>query len=152
MRKTSRTAFDRAKRRAGTRRPRDIPGFLESLQSLYNQGYRYADIGPMFGVSPQRARQWFVEYPELHAEHDESRTSPRFFCWESLRFVPASEGDIVAKARALRDKRRAARRALSDADVEELQKERAEGATYRDLARGRDVCVSTVWSALSRGD
>lgn len=37
-----------------------IPGFRESLDSLYNdQGYSQVDIGAFFGVSRERVRQWF---------------------------------------------------------------------------------------------
>lgn len=37
----------------------EIPGFRDSLQRLYNQGYSPSDISAFFGVSRERVRQWF---------------------------------------------------------------------------------------------
>jgi len=50
-----------ARLRAG-RATIEVPRFVESLQSLADQGYSVTDIGLMFGLTGERVRQWFLKY------------------------------------------------------------------------------------------
>lgn len=63
------------------RSPFAIPGFVESIQALAEQGYTLEDIGAMFGVSRERVRQWFkklgLRAPSLHKGYGRS--------WDAVR-------------------------------------------------------------------
>lgn len=62
-----------------------IPRFVESLQSLVDQGYGLTDIGCMFGVSRERVRQWCGKFG---VERDgSSGTAFRLWSPEQGRFV-----------------------------------------------------------------
>lgn len=62
-----------------------VPGFLMSVQLLFDQGYCLTDVGLMFGLSRERIRQ-------ITARHGLTRfvtaTPPRIWSWEQRMFVP----------------------------------------------------------------
>lgn len=74
-----------------------FPGFIDSVQSLYDQGYSFTDIGVFFGVTRERVRQWFGKYRGLTEDDDRSRGSVlRLWDDEQKQFVAASEDDVIA--------------------------------------------------------
>jgi len=86
-----------------------VPGFLQSLQMLFDQGYCLTDVGMMFGMSRERVRQFAKKYG-LH--RFPRTTPPRVWSWERREFVaiPSSRTQYdraYKKARAI--DRRAAR-------------------------------------------
>jgi hypothetical protein len=96
-----------------TRRPPELPGFDASLRLLVQrERYSLTDIGLMFGVSRERARQWCkargIRYPEatvrgLHAIR----------VWDDAanRFVPVGRGVLAAQEKSVtRMNRKAAKR------------------------------------------
>jgi len=97
------SADERAALRAVWRRmiPRDgsvwdVPFFRRSLLSLAAQGYVLQDIGAMFGVSRERARQWFAILGVRAC--DLRNGSRRVWDWKRRRFV-AVASTVVAQHR-----------------------------------------------------
>lgn len=85
--------------RGGRDRLESIPGFRGSLQSLLDQGYIYADIARMIGVSPQRVRQW-CEGLGMRITH--RATMRRVWDDELMRFRPVTKAEyreIAARCR-----------------------------------------------------
>lgn len=95
-----------------------LPGFIESLRSLLEQGYTFTDVAIVYGVSRQRAQQWAKQLDLYDARFD--GVTPRRV-WDDAKgqFVPVTgttyrlmrQAVRTAKRRAVVEASRAARRA-----------------------------------------
>lgn len=74
-----------------------IPGFLESVQRLLDQGYTYKDIGAFFGVSYEAVRLWCDKYGLERM--DQRQTKARVWSWEKEMFVPVTNEEYIERAR-----------------------------------------------------
>lgn len=101
----ARQAYRQLKRKHGGRNvPVDkIPGFIESVQSLLNDGFGLTDVGVMFGVSRERVRQWANQF-DL-----QRRFGPgtRYRIWDDDkdRFVPVPNELMYHIAECYHDRR-----------------------------------------------
>lgn len=79
----------------------DIPGMKTSLQSLYDQGYSVSDISAMFGVSRERARQWFKKF-KIKKDPNRHGSLVRVWSDELNHFTaisPSEFNELLIKAR-----------------------------------------------------
>jgi len=71
----------------------DVPFFRRSLLSLARQGYVLQDIGAMFGVSRERARQWFAA---IGVRPKELRGGGRrLWDWKRQRFITVDYRSLI---------------------------------------------------------
>lgn len=71
-----------------------VPGFAESLQRLFDEGYCAADVSVFLGLSRERVRQ-FVE--EFDLEPPDYGSRYRVWNEERSRFVPVSTEDMAER-------------------------------------------------------
>jgi hypothetical protein len=88
---------------------RDIPGFYECLQEMYDGGYSFSDIAIVFGYSREYIRQLFRAGDGLVAT--EAGALLRLWDDDLERFVPCTREDCEQRQRDIVRKRRAIRRA-----------------------------------------
>lgn len=91
------SAFNRAlwaekKEVEGWNSVREIPGFLECLQEMYDGGYSITDIAVVFGLSTERIRQYFEKFPELTRRRKGSLL--RFWSDEHECFMPYTPEEV----------------------------------------------------------
>jgi len=73
-----------------------VPGFLKSVQMLFDQGYCLTDVAAMFGLSRERIRQLTVKHG---LKPFCTTTPPRVWSWERQEFVavPMTRGAYAAE-------------------------------------------------------
>lgn len=87
---------------------RDIPGFFECLQEMYDGGYSFTDIASVFGLSRERVRQLFNDEPRLRF----TDTGSLFRYWDpdASQFMPVKREAIKRRWHELQRSRRRRRR------------------------------------------
>ena len=99
---------------------RDIPGFFECLQEMYDGGYSFTDIASVFGMSRERIRQLFNKEPRLR--FTDTGSLYRYWDPEAERFMPVKPEAIRRRWYEFQKRRRWQRgRARRRARVIQLQ-------------------------------
>lgn len=122
---------------------RDLDGFAESLRILVEiERYSLTDIGAMFGVSRERARQLCIAcgIPTPRVKAKGGLFDVRLWIDSENRFAPAPRKEVRLATVIVRDKQRAKRRADMLADRHASVRKAAE----KIRAEGRDVTIVAV--------
>lgn len=131
--------FWELKRRNGSQSPTDIPGFLSSIQHLYDYGYSHTDISAFLGVSRERVRQWFEQYDELDAHGGSNGSDYRLWSDELECFVPVTEEELIAAANERQEAKRQSR--IERKRAEQVARLREVGERLGRVPRVSDVEV-----------
>lgn len=106
--------------------------FRESLQRLHDYGYSMTDISAMWGVSRERARQWFEE---MGLERHDDHASVRVWDDELELFLPVTKEEYEKRAAAARRANRIHAALMADvAMVQEVAAELGRTPILADLA------------------
>ena len=96
--------LQKLKEQYGVKGIAEIPGALESMQRMHNEGYSLGDIGVAVGLRKQSIYWIFLKH-DLKV-NDFPYTSHRIFNWKKRRFVPAQIEEFKLNQKAKKESER----------------------------------------------